>query len=94
MEVGPMGRPQVILGARRSLQGLGKSLPWNCQAPAFAPEFMSLHPVLPSASSRCPSPRARSGQGLAEGLWHPLQAASGLSWDMALPPSTLLLVKA
>lgn len=69
--MGPMGRPQVILGARRSLQGLGKSLPWNCQAPAFAPEFMSLHPVLPSASSRCPSHRARSGRGLAEGLWHP-----------------------
>lgn len=78
MEVGPMDRPQVILGARRSLQGPGESLPWNCRAPAFAPEFKSLHPVLPTGSSQLPSPppppRARSGRGLAEGLWHPLQA--------------------
>lgn len=78
MEVGPMDRPQVILGARRFLQGPGESLPWNCRAPAFAPEFKSLHPVLPSGSSQLPrplpQPRARSERGLTEGLWHPLQA--------------------
>ena len=68
MEVGPMDRPQVILGARRFLPGPGESLPWNCRAPAFAPEFKSLHPVLPSGSSQLPrplpQPRARSGRGL------------------------------
>lgn len=79
MEVGPMDRPQVILGARRFLQGPGEYLPWNPAEPLpLAPEFKSLHPVLLSGSSSAsPAPVPTQGQvrtGLTEGLWHPLQA--------------------
>lgn len=78
MEVGP-GQTPGHPGQEGPCRGQAQSLPWNCRAPAFAPEFKSLqHPVLLSDPSQLPrplpQPRARSGRGLTEGLWHPLQA--------------------